>query len=72
MSALTYGDVIIPAIRGFTLVGEVIFIKASLILLRTTLTGTASYLLWYYSIHKIGATRGMILNMSDSALAIIF
>ncbi|WP_067781755.1 DMT family transporter [Actinomyces vulturis] len=36
------------------------------------LAGTASYLFYYQAIHVIGASRGMALNISYSAWAIIF
>lgn len=72
VSALAYGSIIVPIIGGYSLVGEVVFTKATLLLAVTALSGTASYVIYYFAIHKIGAMRAMSLNITYAAWAIVF
>ena len=73
-SALTYGLVILPILKGwgFTLS----LFQGSGLLIPTialaALFATASYLFYYRAISQIGASKAMALNVSYAAWAIIF
>lgn len=71
-SAVTYGFLIVPIIKGVKFTLGVIPTTATRIILVTALAGTASYLSYYKGIHKIGATKAMSLNITYSAWAIVF
>lgn len=71
-SAFFYGLVIIPFIKGYTLVKIILTTNTILFLLVTALIGSISYLCWYSSIDKIGAPRGMSLNITYVIWTIIF
>ena len=73
-SALTYGLVILPVLKGwgFTLslfhgTGWLIPIIAT-----AALFATASYLFYYKAIAQIGASKSMALNITYSAWAVVF
>lgn len=69
-SAIIYGVLIIPIIKGIKFTLTVIPNISTIIIVITALTGTASYVFYYKGIHKIGATRAMSLNITYSAWAI--
>ena len=69
-SAIIYGILIIPIIKGIKFTLIVIPNISTIIIVITALTGTASYVFYYKGIHKIGATRAMSLNITYSAWAI--
>lgn len=71
-SAVVYGFLIIPIIKGIKFTLEGIPTSATAIILLTALSGTASYVFYYKGIHKIGATKAMSLNITYSAWSIIF
>ena len=70
-SAVIYGFLIIPIVKGIKFTMEVIPTNATAMILITALAGTASYVLYYKGIHKIGATKAMALNITYSAWSII-
>ena len=71
-SALVYLFVVAPiaSVFGFTL-HSLAHLSAGVVAL-AGLAGTASYLFYYKALSAIGASRGMALNISYSAWAIIF
>ena len=71
-SAIIYGFIIIPVIKGVSFTLSVIPTGATGIILLTALAGTASYVFYYKGIHKIGATKAMSLNITYSAWSIVF
>lgn len=71
-SAVTYGFLIIPVVKGISFTMGVLPTTATAIILLTALAGTTSYVFYYKGIHKIGATKAMSLNITYSAWSIIF
>jgi Predicted membrane protein len=71
VSAIVYGVIIIPSLKGFNLTAQVMQSDVIIIIIITALAGTASYLCYYSSINSIGATKAMGLNISYSAWAVI-
>ncbi|WP_172119761.1 DMT family transporter [Actinomyces faecalis] len=71
-SALVYLVVLAPlgGALGFTL--ETVTTPAAGVIALAGLAGTVSYLFYYKAINTIGASRGMALNISYSAWAVIF
>ena len=71
-SALVYLFIVAPiaGVFGFTL-HSLAHLSAGVVAL-AGLAGTASYLFYYKALSAIGASRGMALNISYSAWAIIF
>ena len=60
----------VAGILGFT--AKATLTPATAVIVLAALTGTASYLFYYKAIDTIGASRGMALNISYSAWAIVF
>ncbi|WP_300383422.1 DMT family transporter [Clostridium sp.] len=71
-SAIVYGFLIIPIIKGLKFTLGILPTSATGIICLTALAGTASYIFYYKGIHKIGATKAMSLNITYSAWSIIF
>ena len=71
-SAVTYGFVIIPIVKGINFTMSVVPTTATVIIILTALAGTASYVFYYKGIYKLGATKAMALNITYSAWSIIF
>lgn len=71
-SAIFYGIIIIPIIKGWGFTIDIIPTKTTLLILTAALFGTASYLFYYKSIIKIGASKAMALNITYCAWAIVF
>ena len=71
-SAMVYLFIVAPiaGVFGFTL-HSLATLSAGVVAL-AGLAGTASYLFYYKALSAIGASRGMALNISYSAWAIIF
>ena len=71
-SALVYLVFVVPVfgILGFTLRASIT--PAMGVLALAALAGTVSYLFYYKAIDTVGASRGMALNISYSAWAVIF
>ncbi|HHW45396.1 MAG TPA: DMT family transporter [Clostridiales bacterium] len=74
-SALVYGIIILPALRGwkftvglFTLDNKWLF----LVIVIAAFFATVSYLFYYRAISKIGASKSMALNVTYAAWAIVF
>lgn len=70
-SAIVYGFLIIPIVKGIKFTIGVLPTTATGIICLTALAGTASYVFYYKGIHKIGATKAMSLNITYSAWAIV-
>ncbi len=71
-SGLVYGFLIIPIIGGIGLSFEILRTSAVWWLLAIALSGTLSYLFYYKSIYKIGATKAMSLNITYVIFSIAF
>lgn len=71
-SALFYGIVIINVIKGWNFTFRIIPTSSAAIVLLAALFGTASYLFYYRSIFKIGASKSMALNITYVAWSIAF
>lgn len=69
-SALVYGIMIMPFIKGYPLAFATLSSPVILLIAVTALAGTSSYLCYYRSIDGIGPIRAMGLNISYSAWAI--
>jgi drug/metabolite transporter (DMT)-like permease len=74
VSALTYGIVILPCLKGwgFTVT---LFKNTGMLLPTIAIAGlfaTVSYLFYYKAIAKIGASKAMALNVTYTAWAILF
>lgn len=71
-SAVVYMIIVIPLFGAFGFTVRAIPTGATGILALAALAGTVSYLFYYKAINTIGASRGMALNISYSAWAVIF
>lgn len=71
-SAIVYGVIIVPIIRGIGLSFEILRTSIIWWIAATALSGTISYLFYYKAIYKIGATRAMGLNITYVVWSIIF
>lgn len=71
-SAIFYGVVILPILKGWNFTSGIVFTKTSGIIMLAAFFGTVSYLCYYRAINKLGATKAMALNITYSAWAIIF
>lgn len=71
-SAIIYGGLIIPFIKGIKFTLSVLPSSVTGLIILTALAGTTSYVFYYKGIYKIGATRAMSLNITYSAWAIFF
>lgn len=71
-SAVFYGIIILPILKGWGQVLEIIPTNTAAIILLAALFGTASYLFYYKAINKIGASKAMALNITYSAWSIVF
>ncbi len=71
-SALVYAIIVLPMFGawGFTL--DAAITPANAVVALAGLAGVASYLFYYKGIDTIGAARGMALNISYSAWAVVF
>ena len=72
-SALVYGIIIIPIIRGWGFTVSLFsFNKVILTIVVAALFATVSYLCYYRAISKIGASKAMALNVTYVAWSIFF
>lgn len=71
-SAVVYGFLIIPIVKGIGFTAGIITNSATIVILLAALAGTTSYVFYYKGIHKIGATKAMSLNITYSAWSIVF
>lgn len=73
-SALTYGIVILPIMKGWRFTAELFINTGWLIptIIIAALFATSSYLFYYRAISQIGASKSMALNITYSAWAIVF
>lgn len=71
-SAVVYGFLIIPIVKGISFTAGIITNASSIVILLAALAGTTSYVFYYKGIHKIGATKAMSLNITYSAWSIVF
>ncbi|EGT3616179.1 DMT family transporter [Clostridium perfringens] len=72
ISALFSGVIILPLLKAYPLVFEVLKENALLVIIITALMGTVSYVCYYTAIHKLGPTRAMGLNITYVVWAMIF
>lgn len=71
-SALLYGIVVVPVSGALAFSGKAIFTPAGGIIGIAAIAGVISYMFYYRALNTIGAARGMALNISYSAWAVIF
>ena len=71
-SGIVYAALIVPMMGGMGLSFEVLGSNSVWWIIAVALAGTASYLFYYQSIDKIGATKAMGLNSTNTVFAIIF
>lgn len=71
-SFVVYILFIIPFIKGFSLVREVVASPVSIYLICTALCGTISYFCYYRAIEQLGATKAIALNSMYAVWAIFF
>lgn len=74
VSALAYGFIILPLLRGWHVIPTLFTREAPLLiptLVGSALFATWSYLLYYVSLNKIGAAKTMALNVTYPAWAIL-
>ena len=71
-SALVYGILIVPVVGALGFTMDVTFTGATGVVILAALAGTLSYLFYYKAIDLIGAARGMAVNISYSAWAVLF
>lgn len=73
-SALTYGIIILPALKGWSFTAGLFSSTGWLLptIAFAALFATVSYLFYYKAIATIGASKAMALNVSYSAWAIVF
>lgn len=74
-SALTYGLIILPVLKGWGFTASLFTPETNWLLPTIVVAGlfaTISYLFYYKAISRIGASKAMALNVSYAAWAIIF
>lgn len=71
-SATSYALVILPLMSGWNFTLSLVPTSVSVVILMSALFGTASYVMYYRAIYKIGATKAMALNITYSAWSIVF
>ena len=71
-SALFYFCIILSGIRGHGAVLQIMGSKGMLIIMAAALAGTVSYLCYYRTIHQLGASTAMALNITYAAWALLF
>ena len=74
-SALVYGIIILPALKGWNFAASLFTVEAGWVLPTIAIAGifaTISYLFYYKAIARIGASKAMALNVTYSAWAILF
>ena len=70
-SAIVYGAMIIPVMKGISLTMEIVKTPVACVIGITALFGTISYLCYYTAIHEIGATKAMGINITYFVWTII-
>ena len=71
-SAVAYGAVILPIISGWTMTAEAVASGVIGVAALSALFGTASYVMYYRAITKIGVSKAMTLNITYTAWAVVF
>lgn len=72
VSGFTYAIIVLPIFGAWSFAAEAIPTVGSGVIALSALAGAASYLFYYKAIDVIGAARGMALNISYSAWAVVF
>lgn len=72
VSSLFHGIVILNAVRGWPFAGAVFQTKAAGLIALCALAGTVSYLCYYKTINRLGASKAMALNITYAAWAVPF
>ncbi|MCI7550778.1 MAG: DMT family transporter [Actinomycetaceae bacterium] len=71
-SALAYGILVVPMLGSWEFTLSTVWTAGNGVVLLAALAGTVSYLAYYKAISRIGAAKGMALNISYSAWAVVF
>ena len=75
VSAVIYGAILLPLLGGYGFVGKLFETGNNVVLLPiagAALCATVSYLFYYKTISKVGASKAMALNITYTAWAIVF
>ena len=75
VSAVAYGIILLPIIGGWNFTADLIKGDANVVFLFIAIAGlfaTVSYLFYYKTINKIGASKAMALNITYTAWAMVF
>lgn len=72
VSALVHGILILQVVKGWGLTAEAVGTAASGVIALAALSGTVSYLFYYKTIRRLGASKAMVLNTSYAAWALVF
>ncbi|WP_075888900.1 DMT family transporter [Actinomyces provencensis] len=71
-SALVYGLLVVPVAGALGTAWDFTFTAPTAVIALAAVAGTLSYLFYYKAIDQIGAARGMAVNISYSAWAVVF
>jgi len=71
-SSIFYGLIILPILSGVGMAISLVPTKTAAIIVLAALFGTASYVLYYRAINKIGPGKAMALNITYIAWSIVF
>lgn len=72
VSSIVFALILVPLFKGYPLLIKAFSTVNVLIILASALFGTASYILYYRAIHRIGPTKAMPLNVTYGAWALLF
>ncbi|MCB2293668.1 DMT family transporter [Clostridium algoriphilum] len=72
ISAIVYGAIIVPILKGHFLTGEVLASNTIWLLVLSALVATTSFIFYYKTIYLIGAAKGTALNITYALWTIVF
>lgn len=72
VSALTYAIIILPWLNAWKMIPPLLSLPSSGFLPLAAICGAFSFILYYRAIHQLGAGRGMALNITYCAWAMVF
>ena len=72
VSAIVYGAIILPLLKGHSLTGQVLASNTIWLLALSALVATTSYIFYYRAIYFIGAAKGTALNITYALWTIVF
>lgn len=72
VSAIVYGAIIVPLLKGHFLTGQVLMSRTIWLLALSALVAMISYIFYYKAIYMIGAARATTLNITYALWTIVF